>query len=71
MNEYEQLIGIALGAIFIAVFILLFVNFDKLTCKHDWKEHSTTRYRDPDTDETWDKQTLICRKCGKIKQIKL
>jgi hypothetical protein len=43
---------------------------DKLMCKHDWKLHETRAHQD-DFGGSYTKQTLICRKCGKVKQIKL
>ena len=44
---------------------------EKFLCKHQWVVHSKTNWIDPDTDDTWITEILICSKCGKIKKIKL
>lgn len=49
---------------------LVKIILDKLLCLHDWKVHNTTNIWEKGLDlpvET--KETLICKKCGKIKTI--
>lgn len=43
---------------------------EKFACKHDWYVHEETHVM-TDWGESYYRQTLICRKCGKIKSIKL
>lgn len=49
---------------------------EKLLCKHNWKVHCTIDvYKNNNgvisKDPYKTKQTLICKKCGKIKKIEL
>lgn len=46
---------------------------DKLACHHDWMVHREVHvYMDETDAEPYKtKQTLICKKCGKIKRIRL
>lgn len=47
--------------------------FEKWFCKHKWEIHHTTNIYDTYKDK-WphaQRQTLICKECGEIKQIKL
>ena len=46
---------------------------EKLSCNHKWEIHNTTNIRDTEMPDipTEVRQTLICKECGKIKQINL
>ena len=43
---------------------------EKWSCCHEWETYSQQEYIN-DYGESWIQATLICKKCGKIKQIKL
>lgn len=44
----------------------------KKACCHDWIFHAETKvYDDPYSNPVYIKHTLICKKCGKIKRIKV
>jgi Fe2+ or Zn2+ uptake regulation protein len=45
----------------------------KISCHHDWKVHNEVSVYESDRSKRPYKivQTLICNKCGKIKQIEL
>jgi Fe2+ or Zn2+ uptake regulation protein len=45
----------------------------KCGCMHKWKIHDESRvfHDDKDTKPYEIRQTLVCNKCGQIKQIKL
>ena len=44
----------------------------KKACCHDWKVHETVNVYDSQFEyPICTRQTLICKKCGKIKRIKL
>jgi hypothetical protein len=45
---------------------------EKLTCMHAWETHATVETATIFSDKTYKvEQTLICKKCGKIRKIKL
>jgi len=45
---------------------------EKWSCKHKWELHRTSKIYDDIPDmPTAVRQTLICKECGKIKQINL
>lgn len=44
---------------------------DKWLCCHDWEHHVTDRIKDDCNRVIELRETLICKKCGKIKQIML
>jgi hypothetical protein len=46
---------------------------EKWSCKHKWEIHNTTNIRDTEMPDipTAVRRTLICKDCGKIKQINL
>ena len=46
---------------------------EKWACSHDWDQyHRTNVYEDDNTETPYKiKETLICKKCGKIKKIEL
>ena len=50
---------------------LLTQLLSKIVCHHEWFVHSRVRWEDPDMGDTWRTEVLICKKCGKIKRIKL
>jgi hypothetical protein len=54
--------------------IQLFIN--KFLCSHKWEIHFTTKmfateFLEDNTKPKYIRQTLICKNCGKIKQILL
>jgi hypothetical protein len=48
---------------------------EKLACKHSWEQYHTINLwlvsLEGDKDWYGGRQTLICKKCGKIRKIKL
>lgn len=46
---------------------------EKWSCRHKWEIHNTTNIHDTEIPDipTEVRQTLICKECGKIKQINL
>lgn len=47
--------------------------FEKIACHHEWMMHKEVEVYASEKDElpVKTKQTLICKKCGKIKRITL
>lgn len=60
----------------IVVCLLIFIiyvasHIKEWICKHDYDVHYRQHYYDPDTEDRCVNETLICKKCGKVKKIKL
>ncbi len=58
----------ALLIIFLVVYSQKYEN--EWNCNHDWKTYAENEVRD-DFEGTSHEVILICKKCGKIKKIKL
>lgn len=45
----------------------------KLNCSHEWETYSSTYHQDRNFGgyDNYTLDTLICKKCGKIKQIRI
>ena len=51
---------------------LFIALLEKWTCKHKWEVHRQTSTYAGDSPRPWKiTQVLICKECGKIKQIEL
>ena len=51
---------------------LLYNLLQKWSCLHIWKIHKEVDVYDDNSERPYEtRQTLICTKCGKIKQLKL